>query len=224
MYLPTRVKVCGITRAEDAKLASDLGAMWLGFIFHPKSPRALTDEAMAALRPQLPVGPERILVDVAPDPDQLHRRMEQFDFDGCQIHCELDTPVKTLSHWRAAAAYEHLWLAPRLPPGAAIPHHFIEYADAIVLDAYSKDQYGGTGRTGDWATFRTLAQANPHMFWFLAGGLSPDNIAEALAASQAQFVDVNSGVESAPGIKDHAKLRAFFAALPAPKDEGHLPH
>ena len=86
-------------------------------------------------------------------------------------------------------------------------------AGRVLIDTYSVEKAGGTGATGDWTRFSELQNAHPETSFILAGGLSPENIAAALEESEARFLDVNSGVESAPGVKDHARLAAFFSAL-----------
>ena len=89
----------------------------------------------------------------------------------------------------------------------------LEFADTIVLDTYSTDAYGGTGRTGNWQEFDALDDIYSDKRWILAGGLNPDNVKDAIKMSGARYVDVNSGVEASPGVKDHGKLKAFFANL-----------
>jgi phosphoribosylanthranilate isomerase len=86
-------------------------------------------------------------------------------------------------------------------------------ANVFLLDNFSPDKFGGTGLTGDWAKFARHQRAHPDKAWVLSGGLSPDNIAQAVSESGARWVDANSGVESAPGVKDHAKLKAFADAV-----------
>jgi phosphoribosylanthranilate isomerase len=81
------------------------------------------------------------------------------------------------------------------------------------MDTFDPALFGGTGRTGDWPKFRRHRERNPERTWILSGGLNPGNVGEALAGSGARFVDVNSGVESAPGVKDHARLKAFIVAV-----------
>jgi phosphoribosylanthranilate isomerase len=90
---------------------------------------------------------------------------------------------------------------------------FVALADTMLFDTYHPDQIGGTGETGDWKTFAKLQTKNKDNTWVLAGGLTPENIVAAIRESRAHIVDVNSGVEASPGVKDHARLRAFFAAL-----------
>jgi phosphoribosylanthranilate isomerase len=90
---------------------------------------------------------------------------------------------------------------------------WLPLAETFLLDTFHAEKFGGTGRTGDWEKFARHQQAHPQKTWILSGGLNPENIGEALRRSGARFVDVNSGVESAPGAKDHAKIELFVAAL-----------
>ncbi len=206
------LKVCGMKRAEDARLAAELGADFLGFIFYPKSPRYLAYEAYEELAPSLPRGPKRVAVMVEPSLDDL-RRARETRFDIIQIHARHDTPVEIVRAWSEVVGAANLWLAPKLPPGAALPREWLSLTDTFLVDTFHADGFGGSGRTGDWAGFSRLAEANPGKRWILAGGLGPDNVVAAITASGARFVDVNSGVESHPGSKSPEKLRAVAAAL-----------
>ena len=93
------------------------------------------------------------------------------------------------------------------------PEDILDYADTILIDTFVKDQFGGTGKLGDWARFNALKEAYPQTNWVLAGGLSPSNLLQALASTAASHLDINSGVETAPGIKDEVKLREAFKVL-----------
>jgi phosphoribosylanthranilate isomerase len=106
-----------------------------------------------------------------------------------------------------------LWLAPKLPPGADVPQAWIDLAKTIMLDTFDESLFGGTGRVGDWPKFKRHRDAHPGTTWILSGGLNPGNVGGALAGSGARFVDVNSGIESAPGVKDREKLKAFVVAV-----------
>ena len=110
-----------------------------------------------------------------------------------------------------------LWLAPKLPPGEDVPVEWLPLAATFLMDTFHAGGFGGSGKTGDWAKFARHQQANPQHTWILAGGLNPENIADAVARSGAHFVDVNSGVESSPGVKDHAKLRRLAEVLASVK-------
>ncbi len=207
-----KVKVCGITRWADAEAALELGADYLALNVYAKSPRRVDREAARELLNRIPAG-RRVFVDVN-TPTDLLEDWADLGFDYFQIHCDVDLPLASVAAWSGIVGRERLWLAPRVPPGEPFPQAGLEFCETVVLDTYSKGQHGGTGRTGDWARFAELSTLYAHKNWVLAGGLSPDNIAAALEATSAQTIDINSGVESAPGQKDPAKLRALFDALP----------
>ncbi|KAF0095461.1 MAG: phosphoribosylanthranilate isomerase [Puniceicoccaceae bacterium 5H] len=206
------IKVCGITNQQDAELALDLGAEYLGIIVYQKSPRAVPMGEIPNLLRYIPRG-KRVLVDVSTPTDVLDQYKE-LPFDAYQLHFDLEVAIATVAAWSGLVGAERLWLAPRVPPEEDyFPQITMEFAHTIVLDAYSKSAYGGTGRTGDWQRFLDWSTLYQHKRWILAGGLNPDNIGDALRATQAEMVDVNSGVESEPGKKDPEKLRAFFRAV-----------
>jgi phosphoribosylanthranilate isomerase len=155
-----------------------------------------------------------VLVDVATPPAQLEQYLS-LGFDHYQIHFDLDIPIASVAAWSEIAGADGLWVAPRIPPGeAGFPQILMEFADTILLDTFSKSAYGGTGKAGqNWQRFLDCSILYQHKRWILAGGLAPDNVGAALAFTQAGTIDVNSGVESAPGIKDPDKLRRLFAAV-----------
>ncbi len=205
------VKVCGLTSAADASLASEAGADYLGFIFFPKSPRALTLEKFQEMRGALPAKPW-VYVQVNPDPAELRRAVEE-GFSFVQVHCPAATVEDALPGWLDAVGRERLWLAIKRPVEDPIPPVCLERVDTFLIDTYRQDVFGGSGETGDWGAFRQLATKYPDKNWVLAGGLSPDNLREAVRRSGARMVDVGSGVESEPGRKDPQRLQALFAAL-----------
>lgn len=206
-----RLKVCGLTSLVDAEFADRVGADWLGFIFHEASPRNLPLAQFAAMSPRLP--PRRkVAVSVSPSVDSL-RRWADAGFDAFQVHFPADTGTGTLEAWSQAVGRDRLWLAPKLPPGTTISAPMLTAAKTILVDTYHADGFGGSGQTGDWSGFARLQAQYPEHGWILAGGLSPTTIGPALMASGARFVDVNSGVERAPGVKDESKLKSFVVAL-----------
>lgn len=211
MYDSLQIKVCGLTREEDLELALELGADYCGFIVYPKSPRGLSYERAAELAALAPEG-KRVVVDVETGIDDL-KRLRELGFDYFQIHTRQEVSFETLAAYSDIVGKEHLWLAPRVAPGDTFPEAALEYADTILVDTFSKDQVGGTGKVGDWDGFSKLQKSYPQTNWVLAGGLSPHNVLEAIAGSGATHIDINSGVESAPGIKDPAKLRETFKSL-----------
>jgi phosphoribosylanthranilate isomerase len=209
----TKVKICGITRQEDAELAIELGADYLGFIFVKESPRYVA--APPATRGVLRVGVFR-----GASPDEILRTAEAAKLDLVQIHETLwsaeappplsysGTSARERANPKAEAAASALQIA--LPVihavkvGDTLPETNTE-ADYILFDTG-----GGTGRTFDWDLLAGYPRTKP---FFLAGGIHPDNVADAIAQTHPFAVDVSSGVESAPGIKDHDKLRRFFEAM-----------
>ncbi len=205
------IKVCGITREPDLDSALELGARYIGLNIYRKSPRGLPKGRVQTLLPKIPKG-KRVMVDVATEAEALSE-MRRLGFDFFQIHFELSVPVATVARWSATVGKERLWLAPKLPPQEQFPEYLFEHADTILLDAYSTSLYGGTGIRGDWARFKRLSDQFPETGWVLAGGISPDNIVDAVRATGARIVDVNSGVESSPGINDPELLRRLFACV-----------
>lgn len=211
--MAARVKVCGITRPEDAATALRLGADFIGIIVYPKSPRAVPLDRVPELLEVIPAG-KRVLVDVAPEPEALASWM-RMGFDACQVHFDLDISLGRVARWSQRVGHKALWAAPRIPPGEeAFAQILMEFADTFVVDAYDKASFGGTGKAGtNWQRFLDWTLLYQHKRWILAGGLSPETIGPAIAFTQAAFVDVNSGVESAPGIKDAKRLETFFKCL-----------
>lgn len=206
-----QVKVCGLTNLGDAEFASSHGADYLGFIFHPKSPRFISRETFASIRGHLP-GTPKVAVLVEPELPAL-LALRDAGFDRFQIHFRHDIAVSAIEAWMNAVGNRNLWLAPKLPPEIDVPATLQHLSDTVLLDTFDPTLFGGTGRTGDWLKFKRHKETHPEKTWILSGGLSPANITEALAGSGARFVDVNSGVEASPGVKDHAKIEAFFKAL-----------
>jgi len=200
-----------MTREEDVELALSLGANFLGFIVYPQSPRGITLDRAVELAARVPEG-KRVIVDVETAPDDLLRYRDA-GFDRFQIHAALPIDAKRLARWSEIVWSDRLWLAPRVAPSDVFPESVLEYTDTVVLDTYSKDQVGGTGHTGDFERFASLKLQFEDTQWMLAGGLTPSNVLDAVARSTATRVDVNSGVESAPGIKNPEKLREFFRVL-----------
>lgn len=206
-----RLKVCGITSLVDADAADAVGADFLGFIFYPKSPRWVSNPHYRAMRDRLPPR-KKVAVSVEPTVVDLMQQAE-LGFDFFQIHFNPQTPLATIGSWAETVGLSRLWLAPRLPPALEIYPELLPLADTFLLDTFHSDKMGGTGETGDWAKFKRYDEAHPTKHWILSGGLDPQNIAAAVAATGAKFIDVNSGVEQVPGIKSPAKLQAFGRAL-----------
>lgn len=194
----------------DAQFADRCGADYLGFILYPKSPRYIPLPQYQAMAGRLP-DRRKVAVTVEPDVNELELMADDFDF--FQIHFRQDLPLATLAGWAKAVGLERLWLAPKLPPAEDVPAPLLRFSRYFLLDTFQSEGFGGSGKTGDWPKFVRHQQTHPDRFWILAGGLNADNIGEAIQATQAKFVDVNSGVEAAPGIKDQEKLKQFVVRI-----------
>ncbi|HEY8993310.1 MAG TPA: phosphoribosylanthranilate isomerase [Lacunisphaera sp.] len=206
-----RLKVCGLTTLVDADAADAIGADYLGFIFYPKSPRGITLTQYAAMKDRLPPR-KKVAVCVEPSAAELAALVTQ-GFDQFQIHFAAETLTATIAAWSQLTGRAQLWLAPKLPPGQDVKPEWLPLADTFLLDTFHADKFGGTGETGDWAKFKRHGEAHPRKTWILSGGLKPENVAGAVAATGARFLDVNSGVELSPGVKDPAKLKSLVLAL-----------
>ena len=217
MTMPAGVpfKVCGLTSARDAATAERSGAAYLGFILHRDSPRRVTLEQFRALAAG--VSRPKVAVAVMPTVAEIESFLAA-GADYIQAHFPPEIPFKTLRAWSEAAGASRLWLAPRLPPPLDVPTGWLPLAGTFLLDTFDPVKFGGTGQTGDWQKFARHQRAHPGKTWILSGGLSAETIAAAVRESGARLVDVNSGVESSPGVKDGAKLAAFVAALSPARD------
>jgi phosphoribosylanthranilate isomerase len=217
----TRVKVCGLTRAEDIRLAMELGAWALGFVLAP-SPRRVTIAQATHLiatartqtvekrsrydRPASASAPHTVLVVTTESPEWIATALDESGADGVQLSAGGDGPL--VADVRAAAA--RLRRRPLVVAAADTPDAHL--ADFVLLDARKTGAYGGTGETLDWEAL-AANPATPTHDLVLAGGLRPGNVREAVRLLQPHAVDVSSGVEAASGHKDHTALREFFAAV-----------
>jgi len=203
--MPTRVKICGITRLEDAQLAVELGASALGFNFFPPSPRYIALDEARRIIAQLPPFVMAVAVFAnETDGKRVAAVAREAGADAVQLHGPQfpDTNVE-FSHFQVIRA-----IAVR--DGSALEDLGRFKASAYLLDAYHPELFGGTGKKFDW---KIAGEAKKYGPIILAGGLTPKNVGKAIRVARPFAVDVASGVESAPGKKDPAKLRAFFAAV-----------
>jgi len=198
-----RVKICGITKVEDAKLCADLGVHAIGLNFYEASPRCITPFAASELLRRLPpfVASVGIFVNWAAAP--VIALCKALDLSAAQLHGDETQQVVD-----SVARRLPVIKAMHIGQGTAAPE-FSRYrsASAFLLDSALSGQYGGTGATGNWHLARTIAQTQRII---LAGGLTPENVGEAIRIVRPYAVDVASGVETRPGKKDPAKLRTFF--------------
>jgi phosphoribosylanthranilate isomerase len=196
------VKFCGITRLVDARAAVNAGATWLGFNFYPPSPRYIAPEKAAGIIAELPRGIVSVGVFVNEPPAVVEAIARQAGLSRVQLHGdEPPADLAALAAWQPLKA-----LALRTSADLA---RLDDYPDALLLiDAPSPD-FGGSGQTGDWALAHAAAARRRIL---LAGGLRPENVAEAVRQVQPWGVDVASGVESAKGIKSAELVHAFCRA------------
>jgi phosphoribosylanthranilate isomerase len=207
-----KVKVCGLTRLSDAKGAASMGADFLGFIFYPKSPRFLALNEYQKFQSELPDLP-KVAVTVLPDSDQLNALL-QAGFDYYQIHFPLTGPYRQqIEEWSRQVTPEKLWLAQKVGPEEEFDENLLPYANTFLWDTYQKGAFGGTGKVGDWEGFGQVSRKSPDKNWVLAGGLNPGNVREAIEKTGTKQVDLNSGVEKSPGVKDLNKLEQVRIAL-----------
>lgn len=193
------VKICGLTRPDDARAAVEAGASALGFIFWPGSPRQVTAAQVRRITRDVPAFVTTVGVFVNQPLDDIERTVAESGVSAIQLHGDedrgfasrLSRPViKSVTTQSATLDW---------------PSHV-----TLLVDAHDPVQRGGTGRTADWNAAAALARAHRVV---LAGGLTAANIAAAIAQVRPFGVDVSSGVESSPGLKDHGKIRALFRAL-----------
>lgn len=206
-----RVKICGITNLEDALLAADLGAQTIGFIFYAKSPRSIKPAAARQIIAQLPPLVLSVGVFVNEAAALVLEVAETARLDWVQLHGE-EPPeyCRFLSRnvIKAIRVKDESSLAQMSAYQGAVR--------AFLLDTHKTGQQGGTGESFDWSLARQAREFGPVV---LAGGLQPENVAEAIREANPAAVDVASGVEAAPGKKDPARLRAFFQAVNASRRE-----
>jgi len=214
------IKICANTSLEDARLAVDAGANAVGFVF-AESPRRVGRAQVAAIAPLLPKTVEKYGVFVEPSFDEVVQAVTECGLTGVQLHSTSD-PVLALrlrEHFAAIPARRRLGILRVLHYGADFEGQMGELrqdhaVDAVLIDSRTAKAVGGTGVAFDWRAAQTsFLRSAPHLRLIVAGGLNPDNVAEALYTLQPWGVDVASGVEAAPGRKDPAKVKAFVHAV-----------
>jgi len=203
-HVRTRVKICGITRPQDARAAAALGADAVGLVFWPRSPRAVDVAQARAVAAALPPFVTRVGLFVDAGPEELAAVLAAVPLDLLQFHGD-ESPAQ------CRAAGRPYLKAVRMRPGVDLLRFEREYADAagLLVDAYRPGQPGGTGATFDWE----LLPREPGLPLVLAGGLDPGNVAEAVRRVRPWAVDVSGGVEADKGIKDAAKMAAFMQGV-----------
>lgn len=204
-----RIKICGVNSPAAFDAAVEAAADWIGFVFFAGSPRYVTAAQAAGLSSRLPGGPMRVGLFVDPDDHEIASVLDRIHLHALQLYApparlgairaRFDVPV-----WRALPVAS----PDDLPEDGGV-------AAALVVEAPAPAGAGRPGGNGAVLDWTVLAGWQPVTTWLLAGGLSPDNVGRAIAESGATAVDVSSGVESAPGVKDPALIAAFAAAARA---------
>jgi phosphoribosylanthranilate isomerase len=203
-----RIKICGLNSVPAFDAAISAGADWVGFVFFPPSPRFVTPTQAAALSARADGGPPRVGLFVQPTEAAIAEVLASVRLDALQVYGPVDAAAL-----RARFGVD-VWRAVGVSAAADLPRG-LDGADALLLDAKPpKDatRPGGNAQSFDWRILRGWPAPGP---WLLAGGLTPDNVTEAIHTSGATAVDVSSGVETAPGVKDPALIHAFVKAARA---------
>ncbi len=206
-----RVKICGLRTPGDVAIAAEAGAAYVGLVFYHRSPRHLSVPAARAAALAAPPGVAKVGLFVDPDDALLEAVLAEVPLDFLQLHgAETPARVAVIRARSGRPVIKAVGVATADDLQAIAAHARV--ADQILVDAKpppGADLPGGNGLAFDW---RLLAGQRWPVPWLLAGGLTPDNVAEAAALTGAQQLDVSSGVESAPGVKDPDRIRAFIAA------------
>ncbi|PSB34654.1 phosphoribosylanthranilate isomerase [Stenomitos frigidus] len=211
-----RVKICGITKPEQGRTIAQLGATALGFICAPASPRHASPDQIAAIVTALPLAAsgvpcvDRIGVFVNASLEVICQTVAIGQLNGVQLHG--DESAEFCDRLRQRLPAIELIKALRISTAEALlqANAYAAWVDTLLLDAYDPKLPGGTGKTLDWSS---LSQFRPACPWFLAGGLTPDNILDALCQTQPHGIDLSSGVEYAPGDKNLLEVTRLFSQL-----------
>lgn len=201
-----RTKICGITRPEDAQAAAELGADAIGLVFYAKSKRAVNIEHAQAVVKNLPPFVSVVALFVNENEQTIREILRQVPIDVIQFHGDEDDDF--------CRRFDRPYLkAVRVQSAADIQTACTKFpnARALLFDAYHPTEYGGTGQSFDW----TMLHGNIGRPWILAGGLTAENVAEAVKISGAAAVDVSGGVEISGGVKSREKMAAFIQAVKA---------
>ncbi len=203
-----QIKICGLTNIEDARLAADLGADQLGFNFYQKSPRYISPGDARAIIDRLPERVLKVGVFVNESVENILAIVRSARLDAVQLHGDEDAAFVTeLRRDRSIMIIRAVRVKPKMTAAEATHPE----VDAILLDSYSTTERGGTGETFDWTFASEVKAIFPEIY--LAGGLSPENVADAISAIRPYAVDACSRLESEPGKKDHEKVAAFIKAV-----------
>lgn len=205
-----QIKICGITKPDQGIVISELGATALGFICVETSPRYIPPIQIRSIVEQVPITIEKIGVFANADIKTICATANQANLTGIQLHgdespefcqqlAKSTSEVKIIKAFRIRSRADLVRIA-----------NYKNYVDAFLLDAYHPLQLGGTGKTLDW---QLLHNFHPGLPWWLAGGINPDNVIDAIQATNPDGIDLSSGVETSPGDKDFSKVNLLFHRL-----------
>ncbi len=208
MATPIQIKICGVTNADDARACVELGADMIGFNFYRKSPRYIEPAIVRRIVDALPVRTSAVAVFVHADPAEIRKLAETAGVRCVQLHGHV-TPESCSELAREFRVIRALSTDARFDPQEAQAFQDCD----VLIDAYHPELRGGTGQTCDWSAARAAARYT--RFLFLSGGLDARNVGSAIAAVTPDAVDVCSGTESVPGVKDRRALEQFISAVRA---------
>ena len=214
----TRIKICGITNIADARAACEAGADAVGLNFYSRSPRVVSKVEALEIRAPLPAGVQVFGIFVDADPAEIMDMAGDVGLDAVQLHG--DEPPTVVAHLaREISVFKALRVGPDF--SAAVLEEY-PGASGFLLDAgdVGPGQYGGTGRLADWGVAQQVSRGHRII---LAGGLNAENVAAAILQVRPYGVDVASGVESGPGVKNHAQVREFIREARRADQELHAP-
>lgn len=195
-----KVKICGLTNYEDAAAAMEMGADLLGFNFYPKSPRFVPPEEAAKIIKKLPAFIDVAGVFVNSSLEEIRDTIDQCQLGWVQLHGDESPQFCSRLLWHNVKTMKAI----RVKDKSDIDRAQTYFTDAVLLDAFNPQKYGGTGLTFDWNIIGHITKRV-----FLAGGINPDNAAKAVKLG-VYGIDVCSGIEAQPGKKDHARMRKLF--------------
>jgi phosphoribosylanthranilate isomerase len=205
----TRVKICGITRQQDIQSVVNAGADAIGFVFFPPSPRSVTIEQAQILSTHIPAYVQLVGLFVNASIEEIQQTLKHVPLDILQLHGD-ETPAQCQQIAQATGRrwYKAIQVKPEIDLISTIQQYQQVGASAMLLDAWHPELKGGTGHSFDWNQFPQL-----DIPLILAGGLTPDNVEDAIETTHAFAVDVSGGVESAKGIKDQQLIEKFMQGV-----------
>ena len=206
-----RVKICGITQIKQGQEIAALGANSIGFICVERSPRYITPDKIKAIARSLPAKTDKVGVFADHSVAEITRVVDEANLTSVQLHGQ-ESPDFCDRLGRTIAPEIEIIKAFRIKTAESLKEtdKYTSCVDTLLLDAYHPQMLGGTGETIDW---QDLIEFKPALPWMLAGGLTPDNVSQALSRLQPDGIDLSSGVERSPGDKDLDKVAQLFEAI-----------